>query len=206
MKLTGVNEETLWNNVIAGDQQAFRVLYEASADMLYAYALRYFPDKEMIMDCIHDLFTDLYLQRRNLARQVNIRFYLLVSFRRKLNASQKKNARFTLQADMAHAESYFRLTFEANDAQSLIIAEEEQQRALHLLAAEMNKLPARQKEILYLKYNCELSYEEVARLMQISVPTCRTLAYRAIRQLRQEMPVSTIPAFSLLLLTCLKNF
>lgn len=206
MKLTGVNEETLWNDVIAGDQQAFRVLYEASADMLYAYALRYFPDKEMIMDCIHDLFTDLYLQRRNLARQVNIRFYLLVSFRRKLNASLKKNARFTLQADMADAENYFRLTFEANDAQSRIIAEEEQQRALHRLAAEMNKLPARQKEILYLKYNCELSYEEVARLMQISVPTCRTLAYRAIRQLRQEMPVTTIPAFSLLLLTCLKNF
>nr|WP_295877411.1 sigma-70 family RNA polymerase sigma factor [uncultured Chitinophaga sp.] len=206
MKLTGVNEETLWNNVIAGDQQAFRVLYEASADMLYAYALRYFPDKEMIMDCIHDLFTDLYLQRRNLARQVNIRFYLLVSFRRKLNASLKKNARFSLQADMTQAESYFQLNFEANDAQSRIIAAEEQQGALHRLAAEMNKLPARQKEILYLKYNCELSYEEVARLMQISVPTCRTLAYRAIRQLRQDMPVTTIPAFSLLLLTCLKNF
>ncbi|SJZ71401.1 RNA polymerase sigma factor, sigma-70 family [Chitinophaga eiseniae] len=206
MKLTGVNEETLWNNVIAGDQQAFRVLYEASADMLYAYALRYFPDREMIMDCIHDLFTDLYLQRRNLARQVNIRFYLLVSFRRKLNASLKKNARFSFQADMSQAESYFQLTFEANDAQSRIIAKEEQQGALHRLAAEMNKLPARQKEILYLKYNCELSYEEVARLMQISVPTCRTLAYRAIRQLRQDMPVTTMPAFGLLLLTCLKNF
>ncbi|QJB32723.1 sigma-70 family RNA polymerase sigma factor [Chitinophaga oryzae] len=206
MKLTGVNEETLWNNVIAGDQQAFRVLYEASADMLYAYALRYFPDKEMIMDSIHDLFTDLYLQRSNLARQVNIRFYLLVSFRRKLNASLKKNARFSLQADMTRAESYFQLTFEANDAQSRIIAEEEQQGALRRLAAEMNKLPARQKEILYLKYNCELSYEEVAQLMQISVPTCRTLAYRAIRQLRQDMPVTTIPAFSMLLFTCLKNF
>ena len=103
MKLTGVNEETLWNNVIAGDQQAFRVLYEASADMLYAYALRYFPDKEMIMDCIHDLFTDLYLQRRNLARQVNIRFYLLVSFRRKLKASLKKKARLSLQGEMARA-------------------------------------------------------------------------------------------------------
>lgn len=206
MKLTGVNEETLWNGVIAGDQQAFRVLYEASADMLYAYALRYFPDKEMIMDCIHDLFTDLYMQRANLARQVNIRFYLLVSFRRKLNASLKKSARFSLPGDMANADNYFQLTFEANDVQSLIIAQEEQQRAMQRLATEMNKLPARQKEILYLKYNCELSYEEVARLMQISVPTCRTLAYRAIRQLRQEMPVTTIPAFSLLLLTCLKNF
>ncbi|MBC9931860.1 RNA polymerase sigma factor [Chitinophaga qingshengii] len=206
MKLTGVNEETLWKDVIAGDQQAFSVLYEASADMLYAYALRYFSDREMIMDCIHDLFTDLYIQRRNLARKVNLRFYLLVSFRRRLNAALKKKSRFSFQEDMARAENYFRLTFEANDVQSHMIAQEEQQTALNRLAAEMNKLPARQKEILYLKYNCELSYEEVAELMEISVPTCRTLAYRGIRQLRQEMPVNTLPTFGMLLLICLKNF
>lgn len=206
MKLTGVNEETLWKNVIAGDQQAFSVLYEASADMLYAYALRYFSDREMIMDCIHDLFTDLYIQRGNLARKVNLRFYLLVSFRRRLNTASKKTSRFSFREDMTQAESYFQLTFEANDVQSHIIAQEEQQTALSRLAMEMNKLPARQKEILYLKYNCELSYEEVAELMKISVPTCRTLAYRGIRQLRQEMPVTTLPTFGMLLLICLKKF
>lgn len=206
MNLTGVNEETLWNNVIAGDQQAFSTLYEASADMLYAYALRYFPDKEMIKDCIHDLFTDLYLQRANLARKVNIKFYLLVSFRRKLNVSLKKSSLLSFPDDMSAAESRFQLTFEADNAQSRIIAQEEQRAVLQRLAVEMNKLPARQKEILYLKYNCELSYEEIAILMNITVPTCRTLAYRAIRQLRQDLPATSIPVFGMMLFIFLKNF
>ncbi|NSL91143.1 RNA polymerase sigma factor [Chitinophaga solisilvae] len=206
MKLSGVNEETLWQNIRAGDQQAFSILYEAAADMLYAYALRYFPDKEMIKDCIHDLFADLYTQRQNLAPQVNIKFYLLVSFRRRLKAAHKKSSFLSLREDMTGAEPLFQLTFEAQDVQSKLIAREEEQAVLQRLAVEMNKLPARQKEILYLKYNCGLSYEEVAVLMQITVPTCRTLAYRAIRQLRQELHASPVPAFGLLLLACLKNF
>ncbi|CAL1517379.1 sigma-70 family RNA polymerase sigma factor [Chitinophaga sp. MM2321] len=206
MKLTGVNEKTLWQDIIAGDQQAFKILYEASADMLYAYALRYVRDTELIKDTIHDLFTDLYTHRRNLASQVNIKFYLLISFRRKLNAALKKSARLSLQDDMAAIESHFALTFEAADVQSQIIAKEEQCAALAQLAAEMNKLPARQKEILYLKYNCALSYEEIAQLMQISVPTCRTLAYRAIRQLRKELLITAIPVFGFLLLAFFKKF
>ncbi|HVI49215.1 MAG TPA: sigma-70 family RNA polymerase sigma factor [Chitinophaga sp.] len=206
MKLTGVTEETLWKNIIAGDQQSFRLLYEAAADMLYAYGLRYSSDKEMIRDCIHDLFTDLYIQRHNLAPTVNIRFYLLASFRRRLHTAGKKSARVLLQEDMSAAETSFQVVFDATDVQSLLIAGEEQRALLQQLAAEMNKLPARQKEILYLKYNCELDYDQIAGLMSISVPTCRTLAYRAIRQLRQEFMVSAAPVFGCLLLSCLKNF
>ena len=55
------------------------------------------------------------------------------------------------------------------------------------LRAELNKLPARQREVLHLKFNMELSYTEIARLMEISEATCRTLAYRAIKRLRESM-------------------
>lgn len=186
-------DNVLWDNIILGDQEAYRELYDTSADMLFRYGLRYVQDTALIKDCIQDLFLDLYRYRRNLSPKVNIRFYLLRSFRRKIHLAVKKYA----IADRLETDDYFSVTYEP-DAEQQRIAAEQQQEMLRILTRELNDLPARQKEVLFLKFNCELSYEEVAGIMKISVPTCRTLAYRAFRQLRSSM--EKVPVLPLLIL------
>lgn len=187
-------DNILWDHIIQGEQHAYRELYELYAEMLFRYGLRYIKDTATIKDCIQDLFTDLYHYRKNLAVNVNIRFYLLRSFRRKIHGVVKKNAPLRHTAD---PEEYFSINYQP-DVEELLIAAEQQQEMLRLLARELNELPARQKEVLFLKFNCNLSYEEVAGIMKISVPTCRTLAYRAFRQLRANM--EKVPLLPLLLL------
>lgn len=185
---------TLWDNIINGDQEAYRELYEQFAEMLYRYGLRYIQDTATIKDCIQDLFTDLYHYRRNLSPKVNIRYYLLRSFRRKIHTAVKKTVTMSRAMEV---EDFFSITYEP-DTETQIIAAEQQQQMLRILAQELNALPARQKEVLFLKFNCSLSYEEVAGIMKISVPTCRTLAYRAFRQLRTNM--EKMPVLPLLIL------
>lgn len=175
------DEKALWKSITQGDHLAFRVLYETYADMLYAYGLRYFSDSATVKDCIHDLFIDLHLYHRRLAEDVNIRFYLLRSFRRKLHHAFRQQARH----HTGFANSFTLVS--TDDIEKRLIADEQQQETLRALAREMERLPARQKEVLYLKYNCELEYEDIARLMKISVPTCRTLAYRAVKLLRNKL-------------------
>lgn len=173
------DENALWAAIREGHADAFKVLYEAYADVLYRYGLRYFREEETVKDCMHDLFVDLHHYHRNLATSVNIRFYLLGAFRRKLHEARKKAVSLQLGDDAAFMIEY--------DVQHLTIAGEQQQEILRQLSSAMQQLPARQKEVLYLRFNCELSYEEVADMMKISVPTCRTLAYRAFQQLREQM-------------------
>jgi RNA polymerase sigma factor (sigma-70 family) len=185
----------LWEQIIRGDQQAYRELYEMYGDMLFRYGLRYMKDTATIKDCIQDLFTDLYHYRQNLAVDVNIRYYLLGSFRRKLHLTIKKNTRVNPDA----ADDYFSIVYEPDPEQQRIAAEN-QQELLGRLARELNALPSRQKEVLFLKFNCDLSYDEVAGIMKISIPTCRTLAYRAFRQLRTNMEkVPLLPLVMLLM-------
>lgn len=45
----------------------------------------------------------------------------------------------------------------------------------------------RQKEALYLRFTCEMTYEQVAQIMDISIASCRTFIYRAIKDLRLRM-------------------
>ena len=191
----------LWENIIRGDQQAYRELYELYAEMLYRYGLRYIQDPATIKDCIQDLFTDLYHYRKNLSQNVNIRYYLLRSFRRKIHLAVKKSVTIEQTATI---EDYFSVTYEP-DAEEQLIAAEQQQQMLRLLAQELNALPARQKEVLFLKFNCELSYDEVAGIMKISIPTCRTLAYRAFQQLRTNMERMPVLPILILLMSWLSQ-
>jgi RNA polymerase sigma factor (sigma-70 family) len=194
------DDAALWRGVIQGNQDAFRVLYETYADMLYAYGLRYMSDTATVKDCIHDLFIDLHTYHNTLAAEVNIRFYLLRSLRRKLHVAFRK-ASFTTQAGIygADLEKNFQLTF-TDDIEKTLILNEQQQQTVQLLLRKLNDLPARQKELIYLKFHHELEYEEIAVLMGISVATCRTLAYRAIKQLREDMTGMPIPLVTLFLL------
>lgn len=192
------DENALWSAIKDGQAVAFKELYEAYADVLYRYGLRYLKDPDTVKDCIHDLFVDLHRYCSNLSATVNIRFYLLGAFRRKLHDAHKKAAAWQAAAD---PEMEFLIEY---DTQYLKIADEEQKQTLQELAIALRQLPARQKEVIYLRYNAELSYEEIASVMKVSVPTCRTLAYRAFQQLREQMKKAPVYYLVALLLALLK--
>ena len=179
-------EGFLWKCFIQGDDEAFASIYELYIDILYAYGKRYTADEDLLLDCVQETFVDIYKYRASLAPEVNIKFYLFSSLKRKLFRSIKKNH---LQQDQLQSYEYvnsgsFTLDFSAEE---MLIHSEEHAECLKRLTCEMNLLPAKQKEILYLRFTASLEYEQIAVLMNISVSSCRTQVYRAIKQLRQNL-------------------
>lgn len=180
----------LWELFISGNQLAFSQLYDSYSDTLFTFGMRYTTDRDMVKDCIHDLFIDLHNYRSGLAKEVNVRFYLLKSFKRKLISTAKKSSMFTLNGwveDDHIPMSVFTFSIEQE-----IIQNESQLEILSALAIQINQLPERQREALYLKFNHDLDYQEIATIMQISVPTCRTFIYRALKELRGKLELSVI--------------
>ena len=72
--------------------------------------------------------------------------------------------------------------------QDKLIEDEISQELKHLLQAATKKLPPKQKEIIYLKFEEEMSYPEISEIMAISVESARKLLYRALLSLRKEIP------------------
>jgi RNA polymerase sigma factor (sigma-70 family) len=68
----------------------------------------------------------------------------------------------------------------------------------------MNSLSARQKEVIYLRYFEELSYDEIASIMHISVKATYKLSARALDSLRQILNVSNASLFILIALARLQ--
>ncbi|WP_026628263.1 RNA polymerase sigma factor [Dyadobacter alkalitolerans] len=183
-------ENDLWERFISGSSSAFSELYDNYTDVLYKFGMRYSADSDLVKDCIHDLFIDLHSYRSSLAKEVNVKFYLLKSFRRKLHAAHRKSSLLNFNSWQAH-ETFGVNAFSFSVEHEMIV-DEKQREMLDNLALEINQLPERQREILYLRFNQDLDYEEIASMMQISVPTCRTFIYRALKQLRGKLEFTSI--------------
>lgn len=181
-------DHDLWRAFISGSQAAFSDLYDRYVDVLYAFGMRYSNDTDLIKDCIHDLFIDLHNYRSGLAKDVNVKFYLLKSLRRKIQVANRKSN--LLQIDWLVTDESMQVQTFTFSIEDDIITDENQREMLLALSVEINKLPDRQREILYLRFNHDLEYDEIAAMMHISVPTCRTFIYRAIKHLRTKLDVS----------------
>ncbi|QEC53430.1 RNA polymerase sigma-70 factor (ECF subfamily) [Anseongella ginsenosidimutans] len=183
------DEQSYWHNFIAGKEAAFRMLYDRYIDQLFSFGSNYCNERETIKDAIHDLFIDLYRYRSNLNPQVNITAYLYSSLRRKLALLLKKTSQQETLGEQ-HADLDFLLD---GNKEASMIRDEKERELLELLSKEIQKLPARQREVLYLRFTLELSYQETAEIMDISIATARTLVYRALRQLRSNMEEEKVP-------------
>ena len=63
----------------------FANLYDKNIDNLFAFGSRFTTDRELLKDCIHDVFVKLYLKRDNLGNVENIESYLYISLRNRIN-------------------------------------------------------------------------------------------------------------------------
>ncbi len=182
-----MSDQELWSQLKQGDDRAFAVIYEAHAEALFQYGLRFSQQRALIEDHVHDLFIYLWKNRATLSDTDSIRRYLLVSLRRRIFKGAKRQQRVT---DLQENVGYDFLAEGAIDEQ--IIREEEE--AIHAAGVKqaLARLSARQKEVIYLKYFENYSYDDICQIMDISYQSVRNLTFQSIKSLRKLMS-SLIP-------------
>lgn len=183
----------LWKRFKDGDDEAFYWLYDQNIDALYSFGTRISKDTEFVKDCIHDLFLDLYKYRHQLSDTDSIRFYLFRSLRRKIHKRGKRLLSIMYNDDMTATREQV-----VPGAEKSIVEQETKDENHMILGKAMEKLTQHQKEALFLKFDQNLSYPEIADLLGISVESVRTNIYRALKTLRECIQKEN-PSFYLIL-------
>jgi RNA polymerase sigma factor (sigma-70 family) len=170
----------IWDDFRKGNEQAFSYLYKRYVVTLYHYGNRKTPDRNLVEDCIQDLFIELWRNRQTLGDTTSIKFYLYKALKRKL--VKKLISQRTHPTDAEIPEEY---DFEMALSPELeIVAQQLSQEQKEKLLKALNALTQHQKEAIVLKFYDGLSYQEVATLMSMSVRSTYNLVYRAIGVLR----------------------
>jgi len=188
------NSIELWNAFQQGDRDAFQQIYFNVFDSLFEYGSRLVKDEELVKDAIHDLFVKIWNNRANLSMVKAVNSYLLVALRGAIYNMLNKNKRTQLFEEAALLP--FEMEF---SAESKYINKETNTIQSQKLIEALNQLTPRQKEVIYLRYYEEMSYEEIAVALNITIKATYKLSARGLVTLRQILNIS-VPSVVLLLL------
>ena len=73
----------------------FSQLYNTHIDQLFAFGSRFTSDREMLKDCIQDVFVKLYTRQEKLGPINNVDSYLFISLRNRILDEFRRNSKIT---------------------------------------------------------------------------------------------------------------
>jgi RNA polymerase sigma factor (sigma-70 family) len=178
-----MHENELWHFYKEGDVKALESLYERYQTPLSNYGFRFTPDYACIEETLEELFLRLWQQREWIAKPAVIKQYLYLTFRRSL--LQRLEYGLPRYGE-AQNEELIPFNIELNGDHPWVAKERMlalADKAGHLLPSLSN----RQREALFLKFYEELSYEQIADIMHMSMNSARRLLYQAIEYFRNKL-------------------
>ncbi|NRB64758.1 MAG: sigma-70 family RNA polymerase sigma factor [Saprospiraceae bacterium] len=151
-------------------KEGFEEIYLKHFPRLLVYGKTITRDELLIEDTIQEMFLSLWQKKDSLFIQSSLESYFLVAFRnnliRKLKIQRKTNN-----------------TMDFTEQEPLEFITSQEVRLKFLI----QKLPPRQREVLYLRYYNDYSYQEIAEQLGISYQVARNFSYRAIKTLKEKM-------------------
>lgn len=179
----GANVGAAWDLFIAtGSNKAFSQVYLNNYDILYNIGLKYCSDVQVIEDSIQNVFVNILKQGKKLQPVKNIRAYLIKSFRNQLLYELKKTKKLILLEQLSTFQFEYLKDTELSDQ-----AKESSDMFMYAIKNSLKKLSARQQEILYLRFDSELTYEEISNILDISVDSCYKSIYRSVKLIKEDI-------------------
>ncbi len=179
---------SLWIQFLDGNENAFSQLYCLFLDDLLTYVRRVGGDNEMVEDLIQDLFLKLYQKKIILEDNTRLRPFLFRALKNLIYNQLLRNAKLQPLPDYDFA---FDLNYTIDEQLSLTQDQGLSDEIHHILKG----LTGRQKEIIYLRFVHEMSFEEISEIMEINIQSARNLLTRSMEKLRKEVSSTTILFF-----------
>lgn len=176
--------------LIAGDESVFTIVYELYSEKVYRLAFRFLKDEKHAEEIVQETFINLWLSREKLNADGNMWLYLcVISKRLSLNALRQIGKSSILVEKLLHEISELQNTTEEE-----VIAHD----LGHYAEKIVDKLP-RQQQLVYKLSRVEgLSHKEIAEQLQISPNTVKNHMVEALKTLKTHLKYSDFLFFVLL--------
>lgn len=164
------------------NHEAFEYLYKAYCGQVYNFSKLYINSSEDIKEVVQEVFIKLWETRSFIKENENFKGYLFIITRNIIFNHQKKNFN-----ENFYKTSFLNAFSQAN-IDSYDIEEELQAAELsRYIDKIISELPPKQQEIFILSRKENLSYKEIAELLNISERTVEVHISRAIRHIRSRI-------------------
>jgi RNA polymerase sigma-70 factor (ECF subfamily) len=179
-----VNENDLIKELRTGNHAAFKELIDSFSAVVYNVAYRMLLNKRDAEDVTQEVFFEAYKSLKDFRAESQLSTWLYrIAVNRSLNHQRKRKLNRWLAFD-------FDATENSADKPGVHVATEDGPDAVmekkdteRIVQGAINSLPGRQRTALLLHRYEELSYEDIAKVMSVTVASVESLLHRAKRAL-----------------------
>lgn len=176
-------DEYLWSKFKEGDRDALDKIYYSHVPAMIAYSHQFTRRKEVVDDCIQELFIDLWQKRNRLSETTSIRFYLLKCLKRRILRNLKKSEKFKEFGEFSDV-------FLEKNVQLIRSQEPEPRISSDKLNQAFRALSPLQRELIYLKYYNNLTCDQMKDLLELTKKQVYNALSKAMITLRQNLAAS----------------
>jgi RNA polymerase sigma-70 factor, ECF subfamily len=179
----------LINRIIHGDQKAFELLFKLYHAPLCHYAKVYVKHPDIADDIVQDTFIRIWESRSGLDAGQSLKAYLYRSVHNNcINYFRKKKVDNRLTEEY-HAEILRRIellerNFNESSLERLVAQELELS-----IQKSIDGLPEQCREVFILSRYCDLSYQQIADKLSVSINTVKTQMSRAMEKIRKNLKI-----------------
>ena len=178
--INAVQADLEWAGKIAGgDEQAFKLLYDRHAPGIYRLCLRFLNNSSEAEDAVQEIFIKIHHSISRYRGQARLSTWLFrLAVNHCLNQQRNLNKRRWLSLDFSGEQELISLEHEPNPQQKM-----EQSETEKIVQQAIQALPARQRLALILcRYELK-SYQEIAQVMECSIPAVESCLHHAKKNL-----------------------
>jgi len=183
-----VLEQELIERIRADDPRAFKELFDSNATLVHNVCFRMLGNRQDAEDVTQEVFLEAYRSLKRFRFESKLSTWLYrIAVNRSLNHQRKRKLERWLSLDFevgegSAEESAFPDTA-ANGPDRLV----EKKDVERIVQEAISKLPERQRIALLLHRYEELPYQEIAKIMDVSVASVESLLHRAKETLAKRL-------------------
>ncbi|RYF71072.1 MAG: sigma-70 family RNA polymerase sigma factor [Cytophagaceae bacterium] len=171
----------LWQRLKGGDELAFGKLLTTYFNPLQNYGYKFVQNEDFVKDCVQEVFIEIWNRRDRISTPDSVRAYLLSCVRKRVirEGHRQRILRNDEATDLGNESSFVEFSPEWS-----LIEEESLAETTHRIADALNKLPKRQREVIYLRFYQNLERDEIAAIMDVNPQSISNLLQVAFKNFR----------------------
>jgi len=157
-------------------------LFRTHANALFAYAVGLGFDRDTALDAIQDVFYKICADQELTDTVENMPSYLFRALKNRLLDIRKTDHSVPEPSDEVADLTDFHIQVSVEDE---YIENEEYENLKTRVRRLLDFLTDRQREIIWLRFEQNLDYKDIAHIMNITETSCRKLVHKAIKTMRE---------------------
>lgn len=175
-----------WESIKDGEISALRELFNQTNKSMLRYSYSITHDRFLAEEVVQDVFVNVWNNREQIEIKGSVKSYLYQAVHNLTINKLKQIKNKHNSVGMLVSEEFWQYLEETKSLDDTIVEKLEAEDIEIIIRKAIESLPDQCKEIFILSRECQMTNNEIAKKLNLSVSTVKTQIYRAIDKVREE--------------------